>query len=189
MVDEIARAVAALRRGEVIVYPTDTLWGLGADATNARAVERLIALKARPDHQPISVAVSSNEEIEPLADLTPERRSYLRTHLPGPFTVLLPPSPAARRTLVPAVAGDHPTIGIRVPDHPLARALARSLGRPLTATSANRHGTPPARTLAEARRAFGTEVGRYVPADPPPSGAPSTLVDLTGSRVRERPRR
>ncbi|MEM0129115.1 MAG: L-threonylcarbamoyladenylate synthase [Thermoplasmata archaeon] len=185
----VARAAEALRRGGLVVYPTDTLYGLGADATNALAVERLLRLKARPDRQPISIAVDSYEAIEPIARLRPAGRRYARTHLPGPYTLLVRPSPSARRRLAPAIAGpDLPTVGVRIPDHPLARALAAALGRPVTATSANPHGQRPARSIAEARRLFGGRVAAYLGGDPPPTGVPSTLVDLTGPAPVERPR-
>jgi L-threonylcarbamoyladenylate synthase len=178
----LSDAVRALRRGGLVVYPTDTLLGLGALARHRGAVGRLLRAKGRSAGQPISLCVSSTEEVERYAVLSLAARRFVRRHLPGPFTVLLKPSPEARRELAPSV-GAGATIGFRVPDHPVARALARAAG-PITATSANRHGAPPARTLAEARRALGGEVSVYLPATPKGSGAPSTLVDLVGSKPR-----
>jgi len=175
-------AVRALANGALVAYPTDTLVGLAARATDRMAIERLARTKRRADRQPISVAVSSLDEVEPLGRLSPAGRRFVRRRLPGPFTLLLRPSPRARRTLAPAVAGGR-AIGVRVPDHPVARALAARAG-PITATSANRHGAPPARTVAEARATFGTEVAVYLDAGPVGSGHPSTLVDLTGAIPR-----
>ncbi len=186
MEPSIRRAIERLRDGGLVVYPTDTLYGIAADATNFEAVEALIRLKGRAGSQPISIAVSSTEEIEPLAELGEEARSYVRTHLPGPYTLLARPSARARRELAAAVVGDNPTIGIRIPDHPLARELARVIG-PITATSANPHGSPPARSLAESRTHFRSLVG-YLDGGPHPSGNPSTLVDLTGRVPRPRSR-
>ncbi len=180
-------AVRALLSGRLVVYPTDTLYGLAARAEDGRAVERLIALKGRAPEQPISVAVSSTEEAEPLATLSPTARRFLRTELPGPYTLLVPPSTEARGTLPGAIVGGR-SIGLRIPDHPLARELARRVG-PITATSANRHGEPPARSLAAARRALGDGVAVYLPTRETPSGRPSTLVDLTGPAPRAVPRR
>ncbi|MGA9840062.1 MAG: L-threonylcarbamoyladenylate synthase, partial [Thermoplasmata archaeon] len=171
-------AVRALALGRLVLYPTDTLLGLGARATDADAIGRLVAAKGRPPGMPLSVAVSSTEELEALAVLSPMGRRYVRTHLPGPYTLLARPTPLAQRTLAPEVAGPHGTIGLRVPDHPVARELARRAG-PLSATSANRHGSPPCRTLADARRTFGNSVAVYLAAAPRPSGRPSELVDLT----------
>ena len=179
----LATAVAALRQGGLVVYPTDTLLGLGALACDRRAVDRLVAAKGRSAAQPISVCLSSTEEVDRYARLTPAARRFVRGHLPGPFTILVRPSSEARRSFAATIAL-RPTIGIRVPDHPTARALARVAG-PLTATSANRHGAAPARTRSVARRSFGRAVRVYLPATPAGSGVPSTLVDLTGAEPRE----
>jgi len=179
----LSNAAKALRRAGLVVYPTDTLLGLGALASDRRAVRKLIAAKGRSPAQPISVCVSSTEEVERYALLSPMARRFLRRHLPGPFTVLLLPSPEACRRFAPSVGGGS-TIGFRVPDHPVARELARVAG-PVTATSANRHGAPPARTVVEARRALGAAVSVYLPALPPGSGDPSTVVDLIGPEPRE----
>jgi L-threonylcarbamoyladenylate synthase len=183
MVTALTDATQALRRGGLVVYPTDTLLGLGALARHRGAVRKLMAVKGRSPSQPISVCVSSTEELERYALVSPAARRFLRRHLPGPFTVLLIPSAEARRAFAPSVGG-LATIGFRVPDHPTARELARAAG-PLTATSANRHGAPTARTLTEARRALGRSVAVYLPAVPRGSGHPSTLVDLIGPEPRE----
>jgi len=187
MAEGVGDAVRALLAGRLVVYPTDTLLGLAARAEDAAAVDRLVAAKGRAPDRPISLAVSSLEEAEPLADLAPPARRFLRAELPGPFTVLLPPSARARRALPAAIAGGR-ALGLRLPDHPLARELARRTG-PITATSANRHGEPPARTVAEARRALGDAVAVYLGGGAAPSGRPSTLVDLTGGAPRVVPRR
>lgn len=181
-------AVRALNAGELVVYPTDTLLGLGARALDPGAVSKLIEAKGRAPTQPLSVAVGSYEEAEPWTQLSPARRAELRDRLPGPYTLLIPSSVLARRELAPAVLGPEGTLGLRIPDHPIARALAARCG-PIVSTSANRHGEPPARTPAEARDAFGDRVQVYLPARPPPSGRPSELIDLTGARPRRIPRR
>jgi L-threonylcarbamoyladenylate synthase len=172
----------ALLAGGLVVHPTDTLYALAARALDRSAVARLLAAKGRPTGRPLSVAVSSVEEIERWARLERMSRRFVRDELPGPFTVLVRPSAEARRELAAEIASG-PTIGLRVPDHPLARELARRAG-PLVATSANRSGAPPVRDLAEARRALGAAVAAYVAAPPAPSGVPSTLVDLRGERPR-----
>jgi L-threonylcarbamoyladenylate synthase len=184
----VADAARALGSGRLVAYPTDTLIGLGARATDRAAVARLQAAKGRPTGQPISVAVSSAEELERLAQLSPAARRFLRTHLPGPYTLLVRPTAVARRSLAPELLAGRRTLGLRLPDHPVARELARRAG-PLTATSANRHGDPPCRTPAEVRRAFGTKVAIVLAARPPVAGVPSMLVDLTGARPRAVSRR
>ncbi|MCI4361030.1 MAG: Sua5/YciO/YrdC/YwlC family protein, partial [Thermoplasmata archaeon] len=105
--------------------------------------------------------------MELLVRWTPAARAIARRLLPGPVTLLSPGSPAARRALAPTLIGPDGSIGIRVPDHPIARELARRAG-PITATSATRHGAPPCRTVPEARRVFGTKVAHYLSLGPAP---------------------
>jgi L-threonylcarbamoyladenylate synthase len=185
---QVERAVRALRAGKLVVYPTDTLVGLGARADDPAAVERLIEAKARPSTTPLSLALSSYDEVEPWAEVTAPRRAWMRRHLPGPYTAILPASAAAKSTFAPSVLSPGGTLGIRIPDHPLARSLAELVG-PVTSTSANRHGEAPARSVDEARRIFGNEVAVYLDGAPAPSGRPSTLVDLTGAKPRTISRR
>ena len=175
---DLAPALRALAAGELVVYPTDTLFGLAGRAGDADAVARVARTKGRPGPRPISVAVSSVEEADRLGAASWAARRFLRTHLPGPYTVLLRPSEFARRHLAAPLFSADGALGIRVPDHPIARELARRAG-PLTATSANLHGRPPSRTLRQARRAFGAAVRIYLAGAPSPSGRPSTLIDLT----------
>jgi L-threonylcarbamoyladenylate synthase len=177
------RAVRALDRGELIVYPTDTLLGLGARADRPAAVHRLLEAKGRSPSQALSIAVSSYEELELWARLELGTRAEIRRRLPGPFTLLLRASPRARRDLAPSVIGAKGSIGVRIPDHPTPRALARRVG-PLVATSANPPGAPTARSISEARRYFGGKVSVYLPDRPAPSGKPSEIIDLTGPVAR-----
>ncbi|MCI4352092.1 MAG: threonylcarbamoyl-AMP synthase [Thermoplasmata archaeon] len=181
MADPLVAAVRAVRLGRPILYPTDTLWGLGVRPDDPAGVGRLYALKERPAGMPVAVAVSSYEELEPFVELSPVARRTVRRWLPGPFTFLLRASPKARREWTPAVLGESPTVGVRIPNHPVARALLAKTG-PLTTTSANRHGSPPCRSAAEARKLFGRRVGAYVTGGDPPSGRPSSIVVLTGPR-------
>jgi L-threonylcarbamoyladenylate synthase len=183
MPDRLGAAIQALRRGRPVFYPTDTLWGLGVSPDDRAGVRRLYELKERPEGMPVSVAFSSYEEVEPFVRLTPAARATIRRWLPGPFTFLLRASAKARREWSPAVRGESQTIGVRIPDHSVARALLARTG-PLTTTSANRHGHAPVRTPAEARRAFGRRIGAYVTGGPPPAGRPSMIVALTGVRPR-----
>jgi len=179
----VDRAADAIAAGRLVVYPTDTLFGLAASARDASAVERLADLKGRSHAQPISIAVSSLEEIEELAELSRSARRFVRRNLPGPYTLLVRPSATARRSLAPPIRANPGALGIRVPDHPVARELARRAG-PITATSANRHGEPPGRSIAECRRLFGEQVAVYLDSPPAPSGRPSRLIDLTGPEPR-----
>jgi len=182
MAGAVAAAARALASGGLVVYPTDTLLGLGARATDRRAVARLESTKGRTG-QPLSIAVSSVEELETWADLTPLARRWARRHLPGPYTILVRPSDLASRTLPTTLVPPGGALAIRIPDHEVARELARRVG-PIVATSANHHGQPPCRTVAEARRSFGPRVASYVGSGPTPSGRPSTYVDLRGEQAR-----
>ncbi len=181
-----AAGARALLEGELVVHPTDTLYALAARARDRSAVARLVATKGRAEGRRLSVAVSSVPELDRWARLSRAGRRFARLHLPGPYTLLLPPSREARRALAPEVAGG-PTIGLRVPAHPLALELARRAG-PIVATSANRSGERPARSLAAARRLFGDAVRCYLDAPPGPTGVPSRLIDLSTGRVRARRR-
>jgi L-threonylcarbamoyladenylate synthase len=184
MAGPLDAATEALRRGALVVYPTDTLVGLGALATDASAVDRLAEAKGRPDGMPLSVAFSSLDEVEPFVLLSEEGRAFCRRRLPGPFTLLAKASPQARRRLAPAILASGRSLGFRIPDHPVARELARRVG-PVVSTSANRHGEPPALDLAMARATFSDRVAVYVPLIPAPSGVASRLVDLNGPEPRE----
>jgi L-threonylcarbamoyladenylate synthase len=181
-------AVRALESGRIVAYPTETLIGLGVRASDGDAVERLRAAKGRPDGMPVSVAVSSTEELEALLDLPRAGRRFVRLHLPGPYTVLAPPTRAGRAAVARAALGPGGRLGVRVPDHPVARELARRAGA-ITSTSANRHGEPPCRTMSDTRRAFGRSVAVYVTGGPAPSGRPSMIVDLSGAEPRTVARR
>jgi L-threonylcarbamoyladenylate synthase len=148
--------------------------GLLADARNARAVERVVAIKRRFAPSAIAVLLPGVRTVPMVATEFPAAAERLADeHWPGPLTILLP----ARDDLPAALVSDG-KIGVRVPGESPALELCRAFGGPLTATSANRSGEPPARTADEARAAVGDDVDAIVPADAP-GGAPSTLVDAT----------
>lgn len=142
--DDLTEAVAAIRRGDLVVYPTETVYGLAADALDAEAVERVFEAKERSREQPVSMALPNVDVAEDYTTPSERERAFCEAFLPGPVTVLL-----ERTDRVPdvLVAGRN-RVGIRVPDHDLARDLARRTG-PITSTSANRSGNPSARTVEE----------------------------------------
>ena len=178
MTDGLTDAVAALRRGDLVVYPTETVYGLAADATDPEAVERVFEAKGRSREKPVSMALPDAAAAADYARLSNRERAFCERFLPGPVTVLL-----KRTDRVPDVlVAGRDRVGIRVPDHELARDLARRVG-PITATSANRSGEPSARRVGE----IAPEVrGRAVVLDRGETpGAESTVVDVsTGEIVR-----
>jgi L-threonylcarbamoyladenylate synthase len=170
----VQRAVEALRCGGVVVYPTETLYGLGVDATDERALGRLVDLKGREEGKPISVLVGDRAMLDTIAAEVPVAAERLmRRFWPGPLTIAVPARPGVSRRLT---AGGG-TIGVRCSSHPLAAALVAGLGRPLTAPSANPAGAPPPRTVAEARRYFGDAIDAWVDGGVLPGGVGSTVVD------------
>lgn len=157
-----------------MVYPTETLYGLGVDATDERALGRLVDLKGREEGKPISVLVGDRAMLDTIAAEVPVAAERLmRRFWPGPLTIAVPARPGVSRRLT---AGGG-TIGVRCSSHPLAAALVAGLGRPLTAPSANPAGAPPPRTVAEARRYFGDAIDAWVDGGVLPGGVGSTVVD------------
>ena len=128
----------ALNNGEIIVYPTDTLYGFGVDATNTDAIRKLNALKGRA--QPLSIILESIEHIHDFAILDQSIESSIKELLPGSYTILLANKPS---NLSPLVQGGSPKIGIRIPKHFFSINLVTLLGRPIITTSINRHGNEP----------------------------------------------
>jgi L-threonylcarbamoyladenylate synthase len=176
--ERIQEAVEALDRRGLVVYPTDTLYGLGADALDAEAIHALHEAKQRPPAQPISVAVADLATMERIVRVTPLARALVDRFLPGPLTLVLPPDPGVPDDLL----GDSKGLGVRIPAHPWALALCRAFG-PLTATSANLHGQPSPATCQEARAQLGASVQVYLDAGPV-QGQGSTVLDLTGPAPR-----
>ncbi len=167
------QAVAALRRGDLIVYPTETLYALGADAASPAALHRLFAAKAREPGKPVALIAADPAMAFAIArDIPAPARRLAEVFWPGPLTLVI----AAKAGLPRALVGADGGVGIRVSSHPIARALARRLGRPITATSANLAGQPPARTLAQARAAFGRKVKVYLEGGVLGGSPPSTVV-------------
>ncbi len=131
----LKRSVEILSRGGIVLYPTDTLYGLAVDAQNRLALERLRGLKGRERKKPISIVVPDVSDIETHAELHPEARTLVESHLPGALTLVL-----TGKSHIPEELMLNGQIGIRVPNDSFARGLAKTFGRPITATSANRAG-------------------------------------------------
>ncbi|MBI3784240.1 MAG: threonylcarbamoyl-AMP synthase [Deltaproteobacteria bacterium] len=178
---EVGSAARILAAGGIVVYPTETLYGLGADALNLQALERLVRLKGREPGKPISVLVSDTTMLSLLvADIPPLARRLMQRFWPGPLTIVF----AASASVPEALSGGSGGIGVRVSSHPVATALVRALGKPLTTPSANPAGQPPPVTIAEARGYFGKGVDEYLDGGRLPGEPASTVVDVRqGLRV------
>lgn len=176
---DLTAAVAALRRGDLVVYPTETVYGLGADATDPEAVARVFEAKDRARENPVSMALPEVGAAPDYVRWTDRERAFCEAFLPGPVTVLL-----ERTDRVPEVlVAGRERVGIRVPDHDVARTLARRVG-PVTATSANLSGRPSARRLADLDPAI-RERAVVVDGGETP-GTESTVVDVAGGELRRR---
>jgi L-threonylcarbamoyladenylate synthase len=174
-------AVDWLRQGRVVVYPTDTFYGLAADPTSATALRTLFALKGRPLASALPFVAASLTQVEAWCGPLRGRSARLAARFwPGPLAIVLD----APRSVDPAALGDAGSIAIRVPDHPVARALAAAWGAPLPATSANRTGEPAVRT-PDALGAIADDASVLVmDAGAAPGGDPSTIVDARGGEPR-----
>lgn len=177
----LARAADTLRRGGTVAFPTDTFYGLAADASNPHAVEQLYRIKGREVDRAIPLIAASLAQIEEHGGFLPPLARRLADRLwPGPLTIVI----AAWPSLAEAIHGGRGTIAIRVPDHPVARGLAEALGAPVTSTSANRSGAPAPERADEVVAAFGDRVDLVIDAGACPGGLASTIVDLTGAQPR-----
>jgi L-threonylcarbamoyladenylate synthase len=174
--DPLAEAVAAARRGRLIVFPTDTVYGIAARPDDPAATVRLFTAKARPRDLTLPVLVASAAEARGLARFDDRADRLAAACWPGALTLVLPRTPASEGWDLGAGVG---SIGVRVPSHPLALALLAATG-PLAVTSANRSGRPPATTCDELVEAFGDDVAVYLCEDEPLAGSASTVVSLLG---------
>ena len=176
------RAADAIREGELVVYPTETVYGLGADALDPEAIERVFEAKRRDRSDPISLGVPSIDAAEEYAVVGKTERAFMEAFLPGPVTVVL-----ERRPTVPAVlTGGRNRVGIRVPDHQGALALLERVA-PVTATSANVSGRPSVTSLEELDPEI--DAGAAVVLDGGETqGTASTVVDVAAGTIHRRGR-
>jgi L-threonylcarbamoyladenylate synthase len=172
----IADAAAAVRAGELVVFPTETFYAIGADPMQPSALASIVQAKGREPDKPIAVIASDTDSAFAIARVIPaEARRLAESFWPGPLTLVLP----ARRGFDHALIGSNGGIGVRVSSHPTACALARTVGGLITATSANLSGQPPARTMSEARQSLGTRISVYLDGGALSSDAPSTVLEFS----------
>lgn len=171
----IRAAAAALRAGALVAFPTDTVYGLGAHAFRPEAVARIYRVKGRGERKPIALLLASGDDLGQVAvAITPQAQRLAARLWPGALTIVLP-----GRSEIPAVVrGGGPTVGVRVPDHPVARALIAAAGAPLATTSANRSGEPSPTTAAQVLEQLGGLI-EFIVVGECPGGVESTVVDVS----------
>lgn len=176
---EIEHAAALLRAGKLCAFPTETVYGLGADATNADAVLSIYETKGRPRFNPLIIHVADLEMAQDYAEFSP-LALRLAALWPGPLTIVLPQKPG--NGLADVATAGLSTVAIRIPDHPLARALLRATGRPLAAPSANPSGKLSPTTAEQVRRGFAGAVP-VLDGGPCKAGVESTIITIDGDRL------
>lgn len=165
-----------LHEGEVVAFPTDTLYGVGANAFERSAVRELFAVKGRPADKAIPVFIYQIDDLNQVARNVPNRAwALLQQFWPGALTVVLPKV----ATLPPDVTAGQETVAVRIPNHPVALDLVIELGRPLAVTSANLSGQPPPSTAQEVAQQLGGRIPLILDGGPSPLAQPSTIIDLS----------
>lgn len=176
----VEAAVRAVRAGQLVVLPTDTLYGIGADAFDSAAIASLLAAKGRGRDMPVPVLVGSWETIDGLVTSVDQRtRDLVEAFWPGALTIVVEHA----RSLTWDLGDARGTVALRMPLHPVALELLRTVG-PMGVSSANRSGQPPAKTAEEARTQLGDLVTVYLDAGPVAQGVASTIVDVTAQVPR-----
>ena len=173
----IDAAVEVLRDGGLIIYPTDTVYGIGSNAMNAEAVLKIFKVKRRPPNQSLPVAISSIEMAENIAYVTKVAKKLMEKFWPGALTIIL----RSKGVLPPEVTARENSVGIRIPNHEVPLAIIRRAGFPLISTSANIHGMPSPITADEAAKQFGQDVNIVLDAGVTKLHVSSTVIDLTAS--------
>ena len=175
-------AVGALRRGELVILPTETVYGLAADAANAEAVARIFEAKGRPRFNPLISHVPDLEAAERLAQFAPAARRLAEAFWPGPLTIVAPVRPGSRVSELARAGLD--TVAVRAPDHPVAQAVLRAFGGPVVAPSANRSGRPSPTTFDDALEETGEAATAVLDGGPCRVGLESTVVGAIGGVLR-----
>lgn len=174
--EQVEKGVKILKAGGIVAFPTDTVYGLGADISNSDAVEAIYEAKKRPRHLPLPLLISEMSQIGAVAGTVSQLTLFLARHFwPGGLTLILP-----KAASLPTCFTDQPTIAVRVPDHPIPLALVQGLGKPIIGTSANTSGKISALTADEVKQQLGDRVDFIIDGGKCLNGDESTVVDATG---------
>lgn len=177
----LAEAGRLICAGQLIAFPTETVYGLGADATNGEAVARIFAAKGRPTFNPLIVHVPDEAHAAALGQITPLAARLASAFWPGPLTIVVTRQPGS--PISELVSAGLPSLALRVPDHPLAQALLRASGCPLAAPSANRSGHVSATSAAHVAADLGNSIAMILDGGATQHGLESTVVDATGDAI------
>lgn len=176
----IVEAAAAITRGELVVFPTDTLYGIGTNAFDEKAIISLYTMKRRPLEKGIPILLADVTDLEKVAKTVPQSaRDLIARYWPGPLTLIVP-----KRTNLPPVISGNEGIAVRIPDCEIARAVIRAAGGAVATSSANRSGHNPAQTADQAMAELEGDVVIVLDGGPTDQATPSTIVDCTGKRPR-----
>lgn len=178
MLKKIKEAAKIIKAGGLVIYPTDTIYGLAADPYNHIAILKVFAAKSRQEGKPLSVAVSSFDQMDELVFTNTLARKLTKAFLPGPLTIIL----KKKARLPEELTGGSNKLGVRIPNHPIALKLAELTG-PITATSANIAGNSNPRTANKAKEQIGDKIDFVLDAGESPIGEPSTVIDLSEEKI------
>ena len=172
----LTRAVEILANGGIIAYPTETFYGLGADATNEKAIEKIFAVKGRNFKTPVSLIIGQADDINPLVrDVTQTAKKLMAAFWPGALTIVF----SAADIVSPLLTAGSGKIGLRVSSHPGAQGIVQKLKRPLTATSANLSGAPECTRASEVVEQLSNKIDAIIDLGDTPGAKGSTIIDVT----------
>jgi L-threonylcarbamoyladenylate synthase len=174
---QINKAVEILRKGGVVAYPTDTVYGLGTGINNESGIKRVYEIKKRSAGVALPVLLADASQLHEVAkDLSPDAWRLIKEFMPGGLTLIVYRS----RVISDIITAGGDTVAVRIPDHPVPQALIKGLGMPIVGTSANISGRPTLTSAEDVRRELGKNVDMVIDAEPAPNGKESTVVDLAG---------
>ena len=171
----ISQAAKTVKNGGLVVYPTDTVYGLGCDPFNVKAVEKVFKLKGERKSKPLPILASEMKAVEKIAHMNEDAKKIAKKHWPGPLTLVVPKKP----TLPSVVTCNLESVGVRIPNHKVALQLIALCDGLLVGTSANKTGEKPSKTAQEAARQLGEEADIILDDGPSPLGQESSILDLT----------
>jgi L-threonylcarbamoyladenylate synthase len=176
---QIKKAISILKKGGVVAYPTDTVYGLGACMTDTAAVDRIFQVKGRPKGTALPVLLADKVQMESILTSVPlSARRLADEFFPGALTIILPKS----NSVPDIITGGGRTVAFRIPDHRVPLALIKGLGKPIVGTSANLSGQPSALTAAEVQAQIGDKIDMVIDGGRCPGGIESTVIDLSGKK-------